>query len=202
MLLAALGLGSLPKQHCKGSSGHSAQEVWGARVTAATTHGMNAAIPPFIYKKTFPPGTGTSGAGMLPTACTRAWGQLLGDSSGGAGPGRTRRGSPRHPRALPCTQLLAPAASGRSLEPSPPDGEQEPSVCLLPAGSGRFPRLTAGSPGWFGRHCGSRGGGERLPAAGTHQAFVSASAAGQGTCWGGGPPRQHGQGVTRNRLRP
>lgn len=37
----------------------------------------HAAIPPFISKK-FPPGTGTSGAGMLPAARTHTWGQLRG----------------------------------------------------------------------------------------------------------------------------
>lgn len=138
----------------------------------------HTAIPPFISKK-FPPGTGTSGAGMLPAARTRTWGQLRGI--------RTQLGHARSPsprRDLP--------SSSHPLPPGARHGRHHPMRSRnRPCGSSQ--------PG----HRSSRRGGERLPAAGTHEASVPASAAGQGTCrGGGGPPRRYGQGVTRKRLRP
>lgn len=128
-----------------------------------------------------------------------------GCTAGGGTLGVGRSGSPHH----------GPSTAQTQVQPKPPSAALQPSASNLqrePAGFGssrhagnasRQRRLSSAhcsQLGWFGCQS-SRGGSERLPAAGNHTAVVSVGAAGHGTCWRGGPPRGRAagrrQGVAR-----
>lgn len=106
------------------------------------------------------------------------------------------------PRSSPSPHTQSPSTTQTQLQPKHPSAvcsHQHPTWrgnrpgSAAAAASAGFPRLIVRRWGWFGCQS-SRGGGESLPAAGTHTAVVAVGAAGQGTCRRGGSPRGRAAG--------
>lgn len=116
------------------------------------------------------------------------------------------------PRSSPSPHTQSPSTTQTQLQPKHPSAvcsHQHPTWSgnrpgsataaaaaarrAMPAAGAGFSLLIVRRWGWFGCQS-SRGGGESLPAAGTHTAVVAVGAAGQGTCRRGGSPRGRAAG--------